>query len=377
MVTDSLLKLRRKRRFTTGAKIETPRSAVVPPMHLIAYGPDAFVEKDIHDPKEMAPFLETHAVTWLNVDDISHLETIKAIGETLKLHPLALEDVSELHQRAKAETYGTYLYIVAQMINPGDNYDQEQLSLFFGHRFVLTFQEFPGDCFEPLRERLRKGQGLLRKLGPDYLAYALIDRLIDSYFPILERYGDRIDALEEQSLLGLPSQRITELHRLKRELFSLRRAVWPLRDALGSWMRDASSTDPMGDETKLHLRDAYDHVVQIIDLLETYRELSSDLIDLHLASVNNRMNEVMRVLTIIGAIFMPATFIASVYGMNFKYMPELDWPWGYPYALGLMALFMLLMVCFFWRRGWLKSFYPSNSRVRPSPIEPADKIKPN
>jgi magnesium transporter len=228
--------------------------------------------------------------------------------------------------------------------------------LFLGKRFVVTFQEEPGDCFNPLRERLRKGHAALRSQGPDYLAYSLLDGLVDSYFPILEDYGERLDRLEEVTLAGALSSSVRELHSVKRQLFSFRRAVWPLRDTMSALVRDQSPL--IGPEARLHLRDCYDHVVQVIDLLETYRELSSDLIDLHLSSVNTRMNEVMRVLTIIATIFIPMTFIASIYGMNFKYMPELEWRGGYAYALGLMAMVAIIMLVWFWRKGWLRSFMP-------------------
>jgi magnesium transporter len=234
----------------------------------------------------------------------------------------------------------------------------EQLSLFLGQGFVVTFQERVGDCFDPVRARLRKG-GPIRTRGPDYLTYALIDALVDSWFPVLEQHGERLEDLEDEILVHPARRTIARIHELRRDLMALRRAVWPLRDALGALCRDP--TPLIAGETRTYLRDCYDHAVQIIDLLESGRELSADLTDAYLSNINNRMNEIMKVLAVIATIFLPLSFIASVYGMNFHTdkspwnMPELAWRFGYPFALGLMVLTVIGMLFFFWRRGWLRS----------------------
>jgi magnesium transporter len=223
---------------------------------------------------------------------------------------------------------------------------------------LLTFIEDPGDCFESVRTRLRGG-GPLRESGPGYLAYSLIDAVVDAYFPVVETFAERLDRLEDR-VIARPSRRaVAEIHAAKHSLRSLRRIVWPLREAVNSLVRDPSPL--IDDNTRVHLRDCYDHLVQIIDLVETYRELCSDLTDLYLSSLSNRMNEVMKVLTIIATLFMPLSFITGLYGMNFHTersrwnMPELDWLYGYPFALGMMALTALGMLWYFWHKGWLSN----------------------
>jgi magnesium transporter len=360
--------LRRRGRWTVGKPPGTLTSspeAKPTSMQVILYGPERIEERPVKTPEDVRPLLGRFPVTWLNVDGLADPKVVAEVGKAFGLHALALEDVMNVHQRPKAEAFRDYEFVVAQMFNEGSIRQQEQLSVFFGKNFVVTFQESPGDCFDLIRDRLRKGQGNLRHLGSDYLAYALLDSLIDSYFPILEAYGDKLDQIEDRSLSGGVNS-LPDLHRMKRELFFFRRAVWPMRDAINAVVRDAGPL--LGEETRLHLRDLYDHVVQVIDLLETYRELSSDLIELHLSTTGNRMNEVMRVLTIIATIFIPMTLIASIYGMNFKYMPELEWRYGYYWALGLMGLIFFSMITWFWRRGWLRSFFPSG--VISQPDEP-------
>ena len=233
----------------------------------------------------------------------------------------------------------------------------EQFSLFLGPNFVLTFDEQPGDCFDPVRERVRRKHGRVREAGADYLAYALLDTIVDCYFPLLERYGEQLEDLEE-TIISQPNHTVVAaIHDIKRDLLSLRRAIWPQRETFNTLLRD--KTPLLTDETRLHLRDCYDHTVQLIDLIETYRELGADLMDIYLSSVSNRTNETMRVLTVIATIFIPLTFIAGVYGMNFNAgtspwnMPELGWYWGYPLVLGLMAMVAAGQLFFFWRKGWL------------------------
>ncbi|HVA46694.1 MAG TPA: magnesium/cobalt transporter CorA [Pirellulales bacterium] len=336
--------------------LHIPADARAPVLHAVAYHGDDFIEKQLQQPEEVVELLEAWPVVWLNVAGVGDADTITRLGQIFKLHPLALEDVVHLHQRAKVDQYDQRLFIVARMAQLNEGLETEQLSMFVGDKFVLTFIEDPGDCFEAVRERLRGG-GRLREAGPGYLAYSLLDAVVDSYFPIVESYAERLDRLEDR-VIARPSRRaVAEIHSAKHDLRSLRRIVWPLREAVNSLVRDPSPF--VDEETRVHLRDCYDHLVQIIDLVETYRELCSDLTDLYLSSLSNRMNEVMKVLTIIATIFMPLGFITGLYGMNFHTdrsrwnMPELSWPYGYPYALGLMALTVLAMLWYFRRKGWL------------------------
>ena len=336
--------------------IENGHDAGPPVMQAIAYHGNDFVEKELGQPEDVVELLEQWPVTWLNVAGLDNAETIDRLGSIFGLHHLALEDVVHVRQRAKVEQYGEQLFIVARMPRGEEGLQTEQLSMFVGKNFVLTFIEDPGDSFEPVRTRLRGGGGL-REAGPGYLTYSLLDAVIDAYFPVVEAYAERLDRLEDR-VTARPNRRaLAEIHTAKRNLRSIRRVVWPFREALNCLLRDPSPL--IDDDTRVHLRDCYDHLVLIIDLVETYRELCSDLTDLYLSSLSNRLNEVMKVLTIIATIFMPLSFITGVYGMNFRpdrspwNMPELNWKYGYPYALGLMALTVLGMLWYFRRKGWL------------------------
>ena len=297
-------------------------------------------------------------MTWVNVDGLGDLETLTRIQEIFGLHRLALEDVVNVHQRPKAELYEDHLFVVARMPRPGAGLETEQFSLFLGKGYVLTFQEAPGDCLEAVRERIRNERPRIRAGGPDYLAYAIIDAVIDSYFPLLEGIGDQLEALEEEVLARPHSSQVPILHGIKRDLMNLRRIVWPLREVLAGFVREESPL--ITEATKIYLRDCYDHTIQIMDLLESYRDVATGLMDLYLSSISNRMNEVMKVLTIIATIFIPLGFIAGLYGMNFNpeisrwNMPELNWALGYPFALGVMGTIALVMLVFFGKKGWLR-----------------------
>ena len=338
-----------------------------PRVQAIAYGPDEFEELDVQDFNALNPLLEKFAVTWVNVESVRHEETIRQLGRVFHLHPLALEDVVDVQQRAKVEQYGEQTFFVVRMPFANSHLETEQVSIFIGRNFVLTFLEAPGDVFESVRTNLRGAAGRVRSAGPGYLAYTLIDAVVDAYFPLVEEFGERLDALEDE-VIERPSRRaIGDVHNAKHDLRTLRRAVWPLREAISALYRDASPQ--FDEETRIHLRDCYDHAVQIIDIVETYRELGSDLTDLYLSSLSTRMNEVMKVLTVISTLFMPLTFITGLYGMNFDpnqsrwNMPELTWAWGYPYALGLMAISSAAMLLFFRRRGWLGALAPASSSL--------------
>lgn len=296
---------------------------------------------------------ESSGVTWLNLHGLHNVDLIKELGEAFGLHPLTLEDIVSTGQRPKLEVFDDYLYIVLRMLSlDADGHPQdEQLSIILTDTVVLSFQERPDDVFDPLRERIRHGKGRVRKLGADYLAYALTDSVVDSYFHLLEHYSDQLEELEDEILLN-PSPKVLEkVNDLKREILFLRRSVWPLREVLSSLQREESNL--ICAQVDTYIRDAYDHAVQIIDTVETLRELLAGLHDFYLSSLSFKMNEIMKVLTIVGTIFIPLSFLVGVYGMNFDRMPELHYRYGYP----LLWLFMVLvvggMLGYFRRKKWL------------------------
>lgn len=323
----------------------------------MAFSPEAFTEGDVTDVKDLAPYMAKWPVTWINVTGLGDEKIIRQLGEALHLHRLALEDVVNLHQRAKVEQYDNQLFIVSQMLSRQATLETEQLSMFLGPGFVLTFQERPGDCLDPIRNRIRKKLGRVRDAGVDYLAYALLDAIIDDYFPALEEYGERLETLEEEVLDRPGPDILARIRIVKRDLMTLRRAIWPQREAISVLMRDP--LPQISRETGVYMRDCYDHVIRLIDLTENYRELSSDLMDVYLSSLSNRMNEIMKTLTVIASIFIPLTFIVGIYGMNFDIeaspwnMPELYTYWGYP-AVMLSMLFLSLAMCvYFLQKGWI------------------------
>lgn len=324
---------------------------------VIAYSPDKYLEKDLTDLGEIPSILNEYAITWINVDGLSDIDKIQEIAKQFHLHPLAVEDVVNCQQRPKVEIYGKSQFIVTRMISLNAHLEIEQLSLFLGEKYIISFQEIPGDCLNPLRERLRKGFGQIRSQGSDQLAYGILDAVVDGYFPVLETYGERLEDLEDQILTNPNRQTIALMHDLKRNLLLIRRAIWPMRETVNELIRDESPL--ITKDTRVYLRDTYDHVVRVMDFVETYRELCSDLMDVYLSSVSNRTNEVMKVLTIIATIFIPPTFIAGVYGMNFNpeispwNMPELNWFYGYPLSLAAMAAMTIAMLIYLYQRGWL------------------------
>ena len=322
----------------------------------MAYGPDGYVEQEI-GVDEVEEHLGTWPVVWINVDGLGDESTLSRLGEIFSLHRLALEDVVNLGQRAKVEAYEEDLFIVARA--PGTDLSSgEQVTMFLGADFVLSFQERAGDNFDGIRERVRHGKGKIRKSGPDYLVYALVDAVIDSYFPVLEGISEALEVVE-QEVLGSPDQRtVSHVYAIKRRLLDLRRRITPHREALNSLIRDPG--DKIGDETALYFRDTYDHTMRIAEMVDSQRDLCSDLMATYLSVASNRMNEVMKVLSIIGTIFIPLGFIAGVYGMNFDpeasafNMPELGWYLGYPFALILMGTTALGLLIYFWKKGWFK-----------------------
>jgi magnesium transporter len=293
-------------------------------------------------------------ITWINVSGIHNLQIIEELGKGFDLHPLLLEDVVHAGQRPKVEDFEAHLFIVLKMLNAGEDNQgtsAEQVSLVLGPDFVISFQETEGDVFDPIRERLRKGKGRIRKMGSAYLAYALMDAIVDNYFIILEETGERIEALQERVLSDPTPETLGIIHRIKREMLFLRKSVWPLREAVSVLERGESPL--IKKSVKVYLRDVYDHTIQVIDTVETFRDMVSGTLDVYLSSVSNKMNQVMKVLTIIATIFIPLTFIAGVYGMNFKYMPELEWRWAYPLVWLVMVILGVIMLWEFKKKKWL------------------------
>lgn len=342
-----------------GTLIAVPGS-VEPKLDLLAYGPTDFIHKEIADVSELKDYIGKWPVVWVNVEGLGNIAKIQEIGDLFKIHHLALEDIINVHERAKVERYGDDLFLVMHMIELEKHLETEQLSVFTGKGFVVTFQEGPIDTLNPARERIRRGQGHIRQLGADYLVYSIIDSVLDNYFPILEEYGEILDELEDHIIQKPSTEVVANVHSVKRDLLILRRAVWPLREAINTLIRDTETL--FSDETRIHMRDCYDHAVRIIDFIETYRELAADLMDVYLSSLSNRMNEVMKVLTIITTLFVPPTLVAGIYGMNFNTeisnwnMPELNWYFGYQFALALMFAMTLAVVGLLWYKGWLSVF---------------------
>ena len=340
-------------------KVVPDPEAASPVVRVVCYGPHAAGEEQIRDLSTIPGLREQdHGVIWVDVEGLGDAETIHRLGEIFGLHPLALEDVVNTHQRPKVEDYGEYLFVVAQMVVPGEPAATEQLSLFLGKDFVLTFQERRLGYFRLVRESIAKAKGRMCHSGPDYLAYVLVDVAVDAYFPVLEGYGDRLDQLDEVASAKDSHDAIVEIHALRSELLLIRRAIWPLRDEIHSLISDSNPL--ISAETRICLRDCYDHTVQIMDLVETSRELCADLREHYRSAVNTQMNQVMTVLTIIATVFIPLSFVAGLYGMNFDpdasgwNMPELRWAYGYPFALAIMALMVCGELLYFWRRGWFR-----------------------
>lgn len=309
-------------------------------------------EQQVTKPEELAPPPD-ESVTWVNVSGVHKMDVLEALGKQFSLHPLLLEDVANTDQRPKLDDYETYFFLVMKMLSLTDRQDVlvEQVSLVLGRNYVLSFQENGTDVFQPVRERLRGGKGRLRQSGADYLLYALVDAIVDQYFAVLEVSGEKIEALQQAVVADPRPETLKNIHALKRQLLFLRRAVWPLRDVMNNLSR--SECPFLQQATKLFFRDVYDHVVQIVDTIETLREMVSASLDIYLSSVSYRLNAVMRVLTVITTIFMPLSFIASIYGMNFEYMPELKSEWGYPIVLAIMAAVGVGMLFVFRKKRWL------------------------
>jgi magnesium transporter len=321
---------------------------------MLGYSRSEFKEQRYGQIDECLPRLVHPGISWVNVEGVHEVEVIHRLGECFKLHPLVLEDIVNTVQRPKIEDYGDYLFIVIRMLRPsGDSgFSSEQLSIILGADYLFTFQEgIAGDVFDPVRDRIRSAKGKIRGMGADYLAYALIDAIVDSYFNVLEGLGERIVNVEEELALMPDRATLQLINGMKKEIIFLRKAVWPLREAISFLERGDSPL--LSDATRLYFRDVYDHTVQAIDTVETYRDLLSGMLDLYLSSIGNRTNEVMKFLTVVGTIFLPLTFLVGVYGMNFKNMPELEWRYGYYALWGIMIALSVGMIVYFRRKRWL------------------------
>ncbi len=323
-------------------------------IRILDYDEAQFEEEEAKTIEESFPFKDKPTVTWINIDGIHQVEIIEKLGNYFGLHPLLLEDILNTEQRPKMEDYGDYIFIVLKMLYLGEannEIEAEQVSLILGSNFVISFQERGRDVFEPVRNRIRNAKGRIRKAGADYLAYTLLDAIVDNYFIILESLGETMEETEEQLTTNPNPETLQLIHALKKEMIFLRKSIWPLREVISGLERCESSL--IHESTGAYLRDVYDHTIQIIDTVESFRDMISGMLDIYLSSISNKMNEVMKVLTIFASIFIPLTFVAGVYGMNFSFMPELKWQWGYFGILGVMALVGISLVVYFKRRKWL------------------------
>lgn len=331
----------------SGKRIEGVRVTVMD------YDEGKLEERQVKNLAECFPFKDTSTVSWINVDG-QREEVVAALGEHFGMHPVVQKNIVSPKLRPKLEEFDDYLYVVVHAVDQDDRNGEiqiDQISMVVGKNFLLTFQQVPGDAYDAIRQRLRTGAGRIRRQGTDYLAYAILDATVDRYFAVLEEVGDQVGVLEQAMPKAMTARAVPAIHQIKRELIFVHRAVWPLREVIGEFERLENPL--VRKTTKAYLRDVYEHTIQVIETLETYRDLLSGLMDVYLSSMSNRLNEIIKVLTIITTIFIPLSFIAGVYGMNFRYMPGLQEPWGYPAALAIMAAVAGGMLIYFKRKKWL------------------------
>ncbi|MBI5250781.1 MAG: magnesium/cobalt transporter CorA [Desulfomonile tiedjei] len=321
---------------------------------VLDYDLNSVRESQIKDMEELRQFKESPSVTWINVNGVHDTKLVEIIGQIFEVHPLVLEDIVNTTQRPKADVSREYTFVVFKTLEYNADTGEiipEQLSLILGANFLLTFQERPGDPFDPIRERIRSAAGLLRKSGADFLAYSIIDASVDHYFIVLESLAERIELLEEKLVADPKRELLAQIHRLKVDMIFLRRSVWPMREVISRLSSGDSAF--VKESTRPYLRDVYDHTVHVVDSIETYRDIVSGMLDIYLSSASNRLNEIMKVLTIIATIFIPLTFVSGWYGMNFKDMPELTWKWGYPMVIAIALSITTIMLVFFKRNKWI------------------------
>ena len=344
--------------------IVLPAETVPTRIHAIIYDAAHCDEYELRSAEELVAAACAPGITWIDVQGLGDGAALEWIRDALEVHPLAVADAANVPQRPKFEDYGDRHLIVTQMVEftEDNSLELEQLTLILGPAWVVTVQEHPGDCFDPLRERLRSGAGHIRRLGVDFLAYALIDQVIDSYFPAVEEIAGVLEDLEEEVIQQPRRATLVRVHAVRRTLIALHRMLWRQRDALAQMMR--AEEGPFSAAVRVYLRDAHDHTLQALDTIESYRELSVGLMDVYLSSVSNRLNEVMKTLTVMGTIFLPLSFLVGVYGMNFENMPELHWHYGYYGVWAVMLLVAGGLLGWFWRRGWLE----------PDPADPTEPV---
>lgn len=329
-------------------KMEKPR------IRVIDYDYENLQELELESIEQCIQFKDSKGISWINIDGLHDMNVIDKIGKHFQLHPLMLEDIVHTTQRPKAEDYGEHVYIVLKMLlyNPGEQeITTEQFSIILGPKYVISFQEKVGDVFEPIRERIRKKNQRIRNNGADYLIYALIDAIIDNYFLIIEEIDEAIEKLDEAVMDNADQSVLSEIYRHKKNLILMRKAVGPVREMLNTLVRDEFAL--IDEKFDVYFRDTYDHIIRVIETIDNHREMLASMLENFRSIASNKMNEIMKVLTIIATIFIPLTFIAGVYGMNFKFMPELEWNWGYPVAVTVMVGVAIVMMIFFRRKNWL------------------------
>ncbi len=321
---------------------------------VIDYDQNNLEEKEVNKIEECFPFKKKPTVTWVNIDGLHEVDVIEKIGNYFEVHPLVLEDILNTDQRPKMENFDKYIFFIIKMLYFDEKLHEihtEQVSLILGGNFVISFQESIGDVFDPIRERISNSKGRIRSKGTDYLVYSLLDAIVDNYFIILEKVGEKVEDMEEDLISNPTPSTLQEIYNLKREMIYLRKSVWPLREVISGLQRDESAL--IQESTEVYLRDIYDHTIQVIDTIETFRDMISGMLDMYMSSVSNKMNEVMKVLTIFAAIFIPLTFVVGVYGMNFDIMPELHWQWGYLIIWVIIILVAFSMIIYFKQKKWL------------------------
>ncbi len=317
------------------------------------YSEGQYQSREIKEIKECLPLKDEPVTTWIDINGIHNLETIEYIGRQFNLHPLILEDIVNSEQRPKVEDLGKNLFVVLKSLSYDleKKLDIEQISFIIGSKYIITFQENSEDIFQPVKTRIKNSTERIRAMGADYLAYSLLDAIVDNYFVILEEIGTKLDSLEEELVANPTRETLHSIHQLKREMLLIRKSIWPSREVINSLQR--GELPFFGEIAAMHLKDVYDHTIQVIDIIETLRDMLSEIMDIYLSSISNKINDVMKVLTIITTLFIPLSFIASVYGMNFKYMPELGWRFGYPAVLFTMLFLGILMLVFFRKKKWI------------------------
>lgn len=351
----TLRRMARKAGMPPGSLVYTGEKGHVPPrITIIHYNDTDFVEKKLDAFTECLTFDKEVGVTWMHVNGIAQVKNLEKIGECFNIHPLVLEDILDIEQRPKIEDYDAYLYIVLKAINHIPEHEEirsDEVSLILGPDYVISFHEGDGDLFAPIRERLIAEKGRIRKMGADYLAYSIMDLIVDNYFVELESFSDKVEFLEDEVVVRPMPQTLREVHRFKNDMIMLRKSLWPLREVIARLERRESPL--ISENLTMYLKDVYDHTIIAIETVETYRDILSGMLDIYLSSVNNRLTEIMRVLAIIATIFMPLNFITSFYGMNFKNMPELEWHYGYYGVMGVILIVAVSMIMLFKRKHWI------------------------